>query len=98
MRLALLPVGYADGLRRGLSSTNAEKGGWVMIGGLRAAIVGRVSMNLTMVDLTDFEPAPWVGDVVTLLGDGITAEDHGRLCGALPYEILCGLHGRHVRC
>ena len=52
MRVALLPVGYADGLRRGLSSTNAKPGGWVMIGGKRAYILGRVSMNLTTVDVT----------------------------------------------
>ena len=84
MRLALLPVGYADGLRRGLSSSGTQAGGWVMIAGQRAAIVGRVSMNLTTVDVTGIEPAPRSGDEVTLLGEGITAEDHARLCGALP--------------
>ena len=98
MRLALLPVGYADGLRRGFSSSDGGSGGWVMIEGKRAAIVGRVSMNLTTVDVTGFEPAVRAGDAVTLLGDGITAEDHAWLCGTIPYEILCGVRGRHVRC
>jgi alanine racemase len=90
MRLALLPVGYADGLRRALSSTNARAGGWVTIGGVRSAIVGRVSMNLTMVDVTGIEGVG-VGDEVVLLGDGVTADDHARLAGTISYEILCGV-------
>lgn len=89
MRLALLPVGYADGLRRSLSSTNTEPGGWVIIHGIRAPIVGRISMNLTTVDVTGIDCAP--GTPVTLLGEGITAEDHARLAHCIPYEILCGL-------
>lgn len=90
MRLALLPVGYADGLRRELSSTNARPGGWVMVHGQRAPIVGRISMNLTTVDVTDL-PAASLGDEVTVLGDGITADDHARLAGTISYEILCGV-------
>jgi alanine racemase len=90
MRLALLPVGYADGLRRELGSTNARPGGWVMVGGERAAIVGRVSMNLTMVDVTEIEGVQ-VGDEVVVLGDGVTADDHARVAGTISYEILCGV-------
>ena len=91
MRVALLPVGYADGLRRELSSTNAKAGGWVMLHGRRAPILGRVSMNLTVVDVTaiaQVEP----GDEAVLLGPGITADDHARLAGTIAYEILCGIH------
>ena len=88
MRLALLPVGYADGLRRELSATNARPGGWVVIGEKRAAIVGRVSMNLTMVDVTGIEGVR-VGDEVVVLGDGVTADDHARVAGTISYEILC---------
>ena len=95
MRLALLPVGYSDGLRRELSSTNDKAGGWVMIGGRdgsmrRAAIVGRISMNLTMVDVTGIDGVR-VGDEVVLLGDGVTADDHARIAGTISYEILCGV-------
>jgi alanine racemase len=90
MRLALLPVGYADGLRRELAGSDARPGGWVMVGGKRAAIVGRVSMNLTMVDVTGIEGVR-VGDEVVLLGDGVTADDHARLAGTISYEILCGV-------
>lgn len=88
MRLALLPVGYADGLRRELSSLSA--GGWVMLHGCKAAIVGRVSMNLTVVDVTEI-PDVRVGDAVVVLGDGITADDHARQAGTIAYEIVCGV-------
>jgi alanine racemase len=90
MRVALLPVGYADGLRRELSGTNARPGGWVMVGGRRANIVGRVSMNLTMVDVTAIDGVR-VGDEVVVLGDGVTADDHARIAGTISYEILCGV-------
>ncbi|WP_263382889.1 alanine racemase [Granulicella arctica] len=90
MRLALLPVGYADGLRRELSSSSGDVGGWVMIAGKRALIVGRVSMNLITVDVTDL-PDLAVGDEVVVLGEGSTAEDHAALAGTISYEILCGM-------
>jgi alanine racemase len=95
MRLALLPVGYADGLRRELSGTNARPGGWVILrshdgSAHRAAIVGRVTMNLTMVDVTGLSSVR-AGDEVVVLGDGITADDHARLAQTIPYEILCAV-------
>jgi alanine racemase len=90
MRLALLPVGYADGLRRELGSTNARPGGWVMVQGERATIVGRVSMNLTVVDVTGIDGVG-VGDEVVVLGDGATADDHAWVAGTISYEILCGV-------
>ena len=90
MRLALIAVGYADGLRRELSSTNDRPGGWVMIHGHRAPIIGRISMNLTSVDVTAI-PTVAEGDEVTLLGEGISAEDHAHIAHTIPYEILCGI-------
>jgi alanine racemase len=90
MRLALLPVGYADGLRRELSAATGVSGGWVMLHGQPAAIVGRVSMNLTVVDVTGIAGLA-LGDEVVLLGDGITAEDHARLAHTIAYEIVCGV-------
>ena len=88
MRLALLPVGYADGFRREASSGLGD--GWVMIAGQRAPVVGRVSMNLTIVDVTAIpEAVEW--DEATLLGEGVTAEDHARWSGTIAYEILCGV-------
>lgn len=97
MRLAMLPVGYSDGLRRALSCSNERAGGWVMIHGRDgvdhcAKIVGRVTMNLTMVDVSGIEDVR-LGDEVVVLGDGTTADDHARLAGTIPYEILCGVRG-----
>ena len=90
MRLALLPVGYAHGLRRELSGSDTRPGGWVMLYGQRAMIVGRVSMNLTVVDVTNI-PGVAVGDEAVLLGDGITADDYARLAHTIAYEIVCGM-------
>lgn len=90
MRLALLSVGYADGLRRELSGSNTRAGGWVMVRGQRAAIVGRVSMNLTVIDVTEISGVG-MGDDVVLLGDGVTADDHAQLAGTIAYEIVCGI-------
>jgi alanine racemase len=95
MRLALLPIGYSDGLRRELSSSNTQPGGltmggWTMVHGQRAAIVGRVSMNLTVVDVTGI-PGVTLGDEVVVLGDGVTADDHAHLAHTIAYEIVCGV-------
>jgi alanine racemase len=87
MRLALLPVGYADGFRREASSGVGN--GWVIIAGIRAPVVGRVSMSLTTVDVTHLPTE--VGDEVILLGEGVSAHDHARWCATIPYEILCGI-------
>jgi len=100
MRLALLPVGYADGFRRGLSSSNQAAGGWVLLHGKRAPIVGRVSMDLTVVDVTAI-PAAKIGDEVVLIGTDATefagADDQARIAGTSVYEVLCGISDRVPR-
>jgi alanine racemase len=100
MRLALLPVGYADGLNRKLSSTNSSAGGHVLIHGSAAPIIGRVSMDLTVVDITHI-PNAAPGDEVVILGEQhaqrITADDHARWAGTIPYEILCAIATRIPR-
>ncbi len=90
MRLALLPVGYADGLRRELSGIQSHPGGWAILGDRPAPIAGRVSMNLTLIDITGLENIE-LGDEATVLGDHITADDHARLAHTIAYEILCGI-------
>ena len=94
-RLALLPVGYADGLNRLLSNL-----GSVLVRGRRAPIAGRISMDLTIVDVTDI-PGVAIGDEVTLLGtqgaERITAYEHADLAGTIPYEILCNINARVPR-
>lgn len=89
-RIATLPVGYADGYRRVLSN-NAE----VLVRGKRAPVVGRVSMDLVTIDVTDVEAA--VGDEVVLLGDSISAEELAARADTITYEIFCGVTARVPR-
>jgi alanine racemase len=91
-RIAVLPIGYDDGLRRSLSGRLS-----VLVKGEQAPIVGAVSMDLTIVDVTGITARR--GERVVCLGrDGdrrVTAWDWARAAGAIPYEILCGI-GRRV--
>ena len=93
-KLAVLTIGYADGLPRGLT------GGHVLLHGRRAPIVGRICMDLTFVDVTDL-PLVEAGDVATLMGtDGgqtITALDLARQSGTITNEILSRLGTRLER-
>ena len=95
MRIATIPVGYADGYPRNLSNT-----GFVLIRGKKAPIVGRVCMDQFMVDVTHIEGTSF-GDKVTLIGtDGnetITVEDLSELSGRFNYEFVCDLGKRIPR-
>ncbi len=99
MTVATVPAGYADGYARALSNR-----GRVIVRGVYAPVVGRVSMDLTLVDVTGVEGVR-VGERVTLLGaDGpllLPAEDLAQTAGTLSYEITCGVSARvprrHVR-
>jgi alanine racemase len=90
-RIATLPVGYADGYDR-LLSNNAE----VLIRGQRAPVVGRVSMDLVTIDVTDIPDAA-VGDEVILLGDDITAEELAKRSQTISYEVFCRISARVPR-
>ena len=94
-RLALLPVGYADGFSRLLSNR-----GWVLVRGKRAPIAGRVSMDQIMVDVTDIPDASG-GDEVVLIGEQgserITAQQIAELTGTIAYEVLCAIAPRVPR-
>lgn len=95
MRIATIPVGYADGYPRSLSNV-----GHVLIRGKKAPIVGRVCMDQFMVDVTNIDGVSF-GDNVTLIGkDGnetITVEDLGELSGRFNYEFICDLGKRIPR-
>jgi alanine racemase len=80
-RIGLVPVGYADGWRRGLTGTE------VLVAGSRRRVVGTISMDALAVELGD-EP---VGAPVTLVGDGVTMEEHARVLGTINYELACGV-------
>lgn len=93
--IATIPIGYDDGYSRALSNRAR-----VIVREQFAPVVGRVSMDLTLVDVTDVSGVA-LGDRVTLLGrDGdlaITAEDLGELAGTISYEITCGISDRVPR-
>ncbi len=93
-RVAVLPVGYADGYNR-LLSNRAE----VLVRGRRAPVVGRVCMDMTIVDVTDVSHAT-IGDEVVLIGtqeqETITADDLAAWQGSIAYEVLCAI-GPRVR-
>ena len=94
-RLAVIPVGYGDGFNRHLSNC-----GQVILHDHYAPIAGNVSMDLTMIDVTDI-PEAAIGDEVLLIGRSehcaIGADDMARLAGTITYEILCGLSPRVPR-
>jgi alanine racemase len=94
-RIAALPVGYADGLSRHLSSR-----GRVIVQDQYAPIVGNVSMDITLVDITGI-PGAEIGTEVVILGQSehcsVTATDHAQLAGTIPYEILCNISKRVPR-
>jgi len=93
--VAVLPVGYADGYNRQLSNR-----GRVIVREHYAPIVGRISMDLTLADVTGI-PGIAVGDEVILLGAGeglsVNALEHAELANSTPYEILCNISKRVPR-
>ncbi|MEQ1793513.1 MAG: alanine racemase [Nitrospira sp.] len=94
-RVAVLPIGYADGYNRRLSNR-----GEVLVRGQRARVIGLVCMDMVMIDVTEIQGAA-VGDEVILIGrqgtDQITAADLANWTGTIPYEILCALGPRIPR-
>jgi alanine racemase len=96
--IATLPVGYHDGYMRGLSNR-----AHVIVRGMYAPVVGRVSMDLTLIDVTNVLGVE-VDEQVTMLGWNrqnpelkITAEDLARIAGTLSYEVTCGVSERVPR-
>ena len=80
--IGVVPVGYADGLRRDLSGTE------LLVDGVRRRIVGTVSMDAVTIELDHEVPA---GTPVTIVGDGLLLEEHARLAGTITYELACGI-------
>ncbi len=94
--IATLPIGYHDGFMRGLSNR-----AHVIVRNSYAPVVGRVSMDFTLVDVTNVAGVT-LDDKVTLLGRGpdkleITAEELARIAGTLSYEVTCGISDRVPR-
>lgn len=94
-RVATLPIGYGDGYPRALSNR-----GRVLVGGVSCPVIGRVTMDQVMVDVTG-APLARVGDDVVLLGrqgkGEVPASELARLCGTIPYETVTALSYRVPR-
>jgi alanine racemase len=93
-RIVTLPVGYGDGYPRHLSNL-----AWLLIGGRRFRISGRICMDQIMVDVGNYKPR--IGQEVVLIGKQgkhqVTAEELADLSGTISYEIVCGLGSRIPR-
>ena len=93
--IATVPIGYADGYSRGLSNR-----GMMLVGGRRVPIVGRVCMDLTMVDVTDV-PGVKIGDEVVAVGrqgaNKISADDVAAWIDTINYEVVAALTDRVPR-
>jgi alanine racemase len=92
MRLALLAVGYADGLNRRLGNRFG-----LLVRGERAPLVGRISMDLAVIDVTEIDDVE-AGDEVVILGSQgnrtITAFDHAEAAGTIPWEVFTRIGAR----
>jgi len=87
-RMAVVGAGYGDGYPRSLPS-----GAPVLVNGRRAPLIGRVSMDMVTVDVTDLTGVA-TGDPVVLWGEGVPVEEIARQAGTIPYELICGVSQR----
>jgi alanine racemase len=90
-RIALIPIGYADGYPRALSNL-----GEASVNGNIVPVVGRISMDWTFLDVTEV-PNVKKGDEVVLIGDDVKAADIAQATGTIAYEITCGITARVPR-
>jgi alanine racemase len=86
--IAIAAAGYGDGYPR-----NTQAGTPVTVNGRRAHVVGRVSMDMVAIDVTELPPVA-VGDPVVLWGGAVPVEEVARCAGTIPYELLCGMSQR----
>src|SRR5689334_13001574 len=88
MTIGVVACGYADGYPR-----HAPSGTPVLVAGQRTGIVGRVSMDMLCVDISNIEEA-YIGTPVTLWGEGLSCDEVARAAGTLSYQLLCALAQR----
>ena len=94
-QIAVVSGGYADGILRSLSNR-----GWGVVGGVKVPIVGRVSMDSTIFDVTD-APTDVLADpgaAIEILGENISIDDMAQAAGTLGYEVITSLGARYQRC
>jgi alanine racemase len=97
-RLAIIAHGYADGFFRSLSGSNTRPGGKVAVRGRLCPVIGRVSMDLVIIDITELGPdLPLPGEAVEILGPTVSVDDQADASGTIGYEVLTSLKGRYAR-
>jgi alanine racemase len=89
--IAILPVGYADGLNRKLGNRNGE----LMIRNFRVPIIGNICMDMCMADMTGIIAEE--GDEAEVFGENIRIDEMATRCQTIPYEILTSIPGRVKR-
>jgi alanine racemase len=91
-RIAVVALGYADGLLRSASATDSKPGGTAIVAGKVCPIAGRISMDLVCIDITDLpDGAVHRGDVATFIGGEIGVDDFAAAAGTIGYEVLTRL-------
>ena len=97
-RLATLLAGYADGLPRGAGATDLRPGAEVAIARRRCPLVGRISMDLSIADVTDLpEDAVRAGDRAEFFGSSVDLDDFANRSGTIGYQVLTSLGPRYRR-
>ncbi len=91
VKVGVVPIGYADGYDRHLSNK-----GWMVVKSMRVPIIGNITMDATMVDLTAV-PDVKTGDEITIMDEEITAWDLAKIIGTIPYEIVTRMGKRLPR-
>lgn len=89
--VAIVPIGYADGLDRKLGNGN----GWAFVGGKKVPIIGNICMDMLMIDISDTDVKE--GDAVEFFGPNISISEVAERAGTIPYEILTGISQRVKR-
>ena len=94
-RIAVAALGYADGLPRAMSGSEKGRSGIAHVAGKKCPIVGRISMDLICIDITDLlDGVVHRGDIATVIGEGITVDDVATRAGTIGYEVLTHLGPR----
>jgi alanine racemase len=97
-RIAVVAVGYADGLMRAAGSSDQAPGADAIVAGKHCPLAGRISMDLLAIDITSLpDNAARRGDLVTLIGDEISVDDLANVSGTIGYEVLTSLSKRYHR-
>ena len=97
VRIAVLGAGYKDGVPRALSSGSSNAPPQVFLGGMRCPIIGRISMDMMAIDVTDLATPVKRGDLAEILGPNILIDEAASWAGTISYELLTRLGSRYAR-